>query len=154
MLRLLAVGRASDAWGCTVSIPVDLLTAAGAAFAGTMGTDLYQYARGRLKELLPARAGTGDEPAELRQLDTLEQAVAALEPAQRQAFSKGVQAPIEKIIAASVDDSRVEALAEFVRALQSKLAESPSVTQQTVTGNFAFGDINTAGRDNTFGADR
>jgi hypothetical protein len=120
-----------------------------------MGTDVYQYARARLKELAGRSATTVDEPAELQQLDTLEQAVAALEPSQRPAFSRGVQVPVEKIIAACVDADHPEALEDFVRILQAKLAEAtPTLTHQTVTGNLALGNINTAGRDNNFGTAR
>ena len=138
-----------------VSIPVELLAAAGAAFAGTMGTDVYQYARARFKELVRRSDGPGDEPAELQQLDSLEQAVAALEPEHRPTFSVGVQAPIERIIATCVPEDQSDALQEFVRSLQEKLANaSPTVAQQAVTGNFALGNINTAGRDNNFGTSR
>ncbi|MBC8989936.1 hypothetical protein H9X95_07170 [Micromonospora chalcea] len=138
-----------------MSIPLDLLTAAGAAFAGTMGTDVYQYARARFKELAGHRGSSGEDPVELQQLDMLEHAVAALEPAQRPAFSKGVQVPIEKIISTCVDDNRSEELEEFVRILQAGLAElRPPFAHQTVTGNYALGDINTAGRDNNFGTNR
>ncbi|MFI2661778.1 hypothetical protein [Micromonospora carbonacea] len=138
-----------------MSIPVELLTAAGAAFAGTMGTDMYQYARARFKELAGHHGSSGEDPAELQQLDMLEHAVAALEPTQRPAFSKGVQVPVEKIISTCVDENRLKDLEEFVRILQAKLTElGPTLAHQTVTGNYALGDINTAGRDNNFGMNR
>lgn len=139
-----------------MSLTAELLTAAGAAIAGTMGTDVYQYARARVKALIGRRSTTTDyEPTELIQLDALAQAVAALEPRERLVMMKGVQAPVEEILRKCLDGGQADALQELVRALNTKLAEAaPAISHQNITGNIAGGDITTAGRDNNFGTAR
>ncbi|XUZ24610.1 hypothetical protein ACQVDT_06395 [Streptomyces sp. RMIT01] len=121
-----------------------------------MGTDLYGYTRQRIVELWRRGQGEGTEgEAEvLTRLDTLEQAVAALEPEQRAAMVGGVQVPVREILTSCVGDDQPEALHELIDALKARGAEAPVVAQQTVTGNFALGSINTAGRDNNFGGTR
>lgn len=141
--------------GRYMSIPVELLAAAGAAVASTMGTDVYQYTRTRLREMIDRRgAAVEDEPAELVRLDTLAQAVAALEPDQRPAMMRGVQVPVEGILTACLDDSQSAALQDLVRALNDQLTQGSTVPNQIVSGNFVGGNINAAGRDNNFGVTR
>ncbi|MCM3821472.1 hypothetical protein ACP4TB_24675 [Streptomyces sp. DR3-1] len=139
-----------------MSTPVELLAVASGAVAGTMGTDLYGYTRQRIVGLWRRGQGEGAEgEAEvLTRLDTLEQAVAALEPEQRAAMATGVQVPVREILVTCVSDDQPEALQELIDALKARGAEVPVVAHQTVTGNFALGNINTAGRDNNFGGTR
>lgn len=139
-----------------MSIPVEVLTAASAAVAGTMGTDVYQYARARLKEMIaPRNTATGQEPAELVRLDTLAQAVAALQPEQRPIMAEGVRVPVEEILADCADTLPASSLEEFVRSVNEKLAESsPGASQQIVAQNIVGGSIYTAGNDNNIGVTR
>ena len=137
-----------------MSVPVELLAAAGAAIAGSMGTDIYQYVRGSLSEIVGRRsANTEGESAELQRLDTLAHAVASVPVDQRSMIAEGVQVPIERLLGEFiVDDNQIAALRDLVDVINDRLTEaSPTVTQQNVTGNFAGGNINTAGRDNNFG---
>lgn len=137
-------------------MPVELLAAAGGAIAGTMGTDLYGYARQRVVELWRHYRGTEAEgEAEvLDRLDLLEQAVGALEPDQRALMAKGVQVPVSEILASFVEADQPDALKEMIDALKAQGTGNPVVSQQTVTENFALGNINTAGRDNNIGGAR
>ncbi|MEU7179813.1 MULTISPECIES: hypothetical protein [Streptomyces] len=139
-----------------MSTPVELLAAASGAVAGTMGNDLYGYARQRVVDLWRHCRGAGaDGEAEvLARLDTLEQAVAAIEPEQRAAMAGGVQVPVREILAACVGDDQPEALQELIDALEARAAETPVISHQTVTGNLVLGGINVAGRDNNLGGAR
>ncbi|MCZ0994647.1 hypothetical protein O1L44_18110 [Streptomyces noursei] len=139
-----------------MSTPVEILAAASGAVAGTMGTDLYGYTRQRVVGLWRRRRGEGaaGEAEVLARLDTLEQAVAAIEPEQRAAMAGAVQVPVREILATCVGEDQPEALQELIDALKAQGAETPVVSQQTVTGNFALGNINTAGRDNNLGGTR
>lgn len=65
-----------------------------------------------------------------------------------------VQVPVREILASCVGEDQPEALQELIDALKAQGAKAPVVSQQTVTGNFAFGNINTAGRDNNLGGAR
>ncbi|MFJ9612880.1 albusnodin/ikarugamycin family macrolactam cyclase [Streptomyces noursei] len=87
----------------------------------------------------------------LARLDTLEQAVAAIEPEQRAAMAGGMQVPVREILAACVGDDQPEALQELIDALEARAAETPVISHQTVTRNLALGNINVAGRDNNLG---
>lgn len=137
-------------------MPAELLAAAGGAIAGTMGTNLYEFARQRVVDLWRHYRGTeGEGEAELlARLDTLQQAVVAIQPDQRAVMVKGVQVPVTEILASFVNSGQPEALKDLINALQAQGAGSPVFSQQTVTGNFALGNINTAGRDNNLGGAR
>jgi len=136
-----------------VSLPTELLSAAAAAIAGTMGTDLYQYARQRLVDLWRRRRGeqVEGEAELLARLDTLQQAVVALDPDQRQPMLKGIQASLTNILASSVEADQADALRDLIASLRSRIPHGSLIAEQKVEGNIAFGDINTAGRDNIIG---
>lgn len=138
-----------------MSIPTELLAAASAAVAGAMGTDAWGYARGRVAELWKRHGAKSDGEADMvSRLDTLEQAMSALEPNERIALARGVQAPVAEILASCVDTDHPEALQELINDLTSRMGEAHTViAHQTVTGNVALGNINTAGRDNKYGGD-
>ncbi|MEV6038450.1 hypothetical protein AB0L65_45390 [Nonomuraea sp. NPDC052116] len=139
-----------------MSMPTELLAAAAGAIAGTMGTDAYEYARQRVVDLWRRCRGTQaeGEPEILARLDTLQQAVVALEPDHRPLMAKGVQAPVAEILATFVGADQAESLKDLIEALQARDTGSHVVSQQTVTGNIALGNINTAGRDNIIGGTR
>ncbi|MFH9405156.1 hypothetical protein ACH4JS_36150 [Streptomyces sp. NPDC017638] len=121
-----------------------------------MGTDLYGYSRQRIVELWRRRRGEGGdgEADVLARLDTLEQAVGALEPAQRVLVTTGVQVPVREILLACLGDDQPQAFRELIDELKAKGAEAPTVSHQTVTGNFVRGNLNAAGRDINLGGAR
>lgn len=123
---------------------------------GAMGTDLWTYTRQSFVDFFRRRrsADAAEEAEVLGRLDSLEQAIAALEPDQRPLIASGVQAPVREILASCFGNDQPEALREFLDALQAHGVEAPVSAQQTVTGNFALGSINVAGRDNNFGGNR
>ncbi|MEU0676105.1 hypothetical protein ABZ330_25055 [Streptomyces sp. NPDC006172] len=139
-----------------MSTPTDLLVTASAAMAGAMGTDAWGYTRQSFVDFFRRRRGEGAEgEAEvLARLHSLEQAVAALEPDQRPLMARGVQVPVREILASCFGEDQPEAIQEFIDALKAQGAEAPVIAQQTVTGNFALGGINVAGRDNNLGGAR
>ncbi|MCC3774736.1 hypothetical protein [Streptomyces sp. UNOB3_S3] len=139
-----------------MSTPTDLLITASAAMAGAMGTDVWGYTRQSFVDFFRRHRGEGatGEAEVLGRLDSLEQAVAALEPDQRPLMATGVQAPVREILASCFGEDQPEALQEFIDALKAQGVEAPVIAQQTVTGNFALGSINVAGRDNNLGGAR
>ncbi|MBB1257431.1 hypothetical protein [Streptomyces alkaliterrae] len=120
-----------------------------------MGTPAWQYARSTFIDIFRRRRGEGteDEAQVLARLDSLEQAVAAVEPDKRPLMAEGVQAPVRDILTSCVGD-QPEALQELIDGLKAQGVETPMIQQQTVTRNRVRGSINVAGRDNNFGGGR
>ncbi|MEV0278527.1 hypothetical protein AB0I22_19390 [Streptomyces sp. NPDC050610] len=140
-----------------MTTPTELVAMASGAVAGTMGTDLYQYARTRIIGLIRHRKATPEQEATvLAQLDALEEATAATDPEQRSTVSMSMTAPIARLLRDFTDPDDPLPLEELVQAIRSHgdSSKQPLFNRQTVTGNIALGGIYTAGGDNNMGGAR
>lgn len=124
-----------------MSTPTELATLAGSALVGSMVTDAWMYARGRLGALLGRHAPDEREQL-LTRLDTYQSAVVGVAPEGREALAGDFRQLVAAALTGVVEGS-AEA-ADDVRALVDDLQSTPATT--VVNSNLTFRNIK-ASRD-------